>query len=216
MNKFEKRNSENDEWWGFNSEHGWVVLDRTLFGNGTGNNKSDKLTFTRCSDWTEFVDLRSNWDAPKYTYVVQYLKKLTGEKLKEAEAEALSKLNYYINYQYEIRVERLKRIHNAYLELHGLPPKSIVKRQSDARRVSHCWNCSHPVDNKVDYECEGCGWIVCGECGACEKPHCGDAKITKKKVGNTFNDFKLASEFAKSNPKMKITRTANENEWVVK
>ena len=183
MEIFQKRNQNNNEWWGHHKKHGWVVLDRNLYSNKAGKGKNDKLVFMKCTDWTDYEDLVSNWEAPNYIYVIPYLKQFKGEKLRIFDSYIKHKekiSSELMRKQDELRLENLKKLHNQYLEQHGLPLQALVKRKEGYRRVNHCWNCMSPVDNKIDYECAGCGWIVCGRCGACEKPLCGDARKSKR------------------------------------
>jgi hypothetical protein len=49
----------------------------------------------------------------------------------------------------------------------GLRAASLIR----PHRVSACYQCGEPVDNKVDFECAACGWIVCNSCAACGCGH---------------------------------------------
>ena len=40
------------------------------------------------------------------------------------------------------------------------------------KKESVCWSCHDTVDNKYDYECSSCGWIICSNCGACKQFGC--------------------------------------------
>ena len=171
MDFFIKKNTDDNLWVGFNSAHGWVILDRNLLVNK--NSYGGDLFFIKCSDWSVYKDLFSNWKQPNYTYVIPYLNNLANDELKNSKEDALSKLNDYVNQRKnDILVEFLKTIHNNYLEKKGLSPRSIVKTTINRRRISHCWECKNTVDNKVDYECETCRWIVCDNCGACKQGGC--------------------------------------------
>ncbi len=57
---------DNTEWWGMNSEHGWVVLDRTIPDNMSSNR--DKLFFIKCADWSIYLEEWKHWDLPEYIY----------------------------------------------------------------------------------------------------------------------------------------------------
>lgn len=63
--------------------------------------------------------------------------------------------------------------HRFMLQVAGMPYRGIRKAEETAlvrvRRVTHCWNCHRHLDNYEDYECLGCGWILCA-CGACGCP----------------------------------------------
>ena len=60
--------------------------------------------------------------------------------------------------------------HKANLAFFGCEWKGARKVDMMAaghrHRVAHCWFCRGPLDNAVDLECVGCGWILC-QCGAC-------------------------------------------------
>ena len=63
--------------------------------------------------------------------------------------------------------------HLLMLQVAGIPYRGIRKAEETVlvrnRRVNHCWNCRSHLDNYEDFECLGCGWILCG-CGACGCP----------------------------------------------
>ena len=75
----------NDEWWGYNSIEGWVVLDRSIPCNRPGI--KDDLMFYRCSDWTAFGDAREKWNPPLYRFAPRYLQGLSGEEAEKSAAE---------------------------------------------------------------------------------------------------------------------------------
>ena len=166
-----KKSDENNLWMGFNPTHEWVILDRNLPGNKVSY--GGDLFFIKCSDWSLYKDSSSNWEPPNYKWIVRYINSLSNDKQKEIQEETLNKLNEYINKKKnEIKFEYLKTVHNNYLEKKGLSPRSIVKTIVSRRRISHCWECKTTVDNKYDYECETCRWIVCASCGACKQGGC--------------------------------------------
>ncbi len=47
----------------------------------------------------------------------------------------------------------------------GLPPPQII-RSIKHHRTPNCYACHDHLDNRVNVECEACGWIIC-LCGAC-------------------------------------------------
>mgnify|MGYP001252283486 CR=1 FL=1 len=49
-------------WLGYSTQHGWVLLDRTLEQNRPGG-RTDQLTFERLKDWSEVEVARCDWDA---------------------------------------------------------------------------------------------------------------------------------------------------------
>lgn len=106
-----------DQWWGYSRKHGWVVLDRTKPCNEPG--QSIRLVFTRCNDWNEFYEERENWDLPEYTYAPNYIKKLSGDAVIQAN-ELYNKLRN----EWPIRK---KRIQQEKLEKERLEREAIEK-----------------------------------------------------------------------------------------
>jgi hypothetical protein len=66
--------TENELWWGFNPEHGWVILDRFIKCNQPG--AIGDLLFLRCSDEFVYLEKRDRWDTPHYIYAPQYIASL--------------------------------------------------------------------------------------------------------------------------------------------
>jgi len=63
-------------------------------------------------------------------------------------------------------VERAVQRHKALIQKSGRPYLGVRPAGTTHHRVTHCWRCHHLLDNAVDIECVGCGWIIC-LCGAC-------------------------------------------------
>ncbi|MBM3345012.1 MAG: hypothetical protein FJY55_00705 [Betaproteobacteria bacterium] len=76
--------THDDQWWGYNKEHGWVVLDRSLDINKPG--LKTQLFFLRCKDKTTFEARRDSRKAPLYVYAPKYLLTLGPELAAEASA----------------------------------------------------------------------------------------------------------------------------------
>ena len=57
-------------WMGLHKDHQWVILDRNFPANNDGRGSNRKLYFVKCSVWSIFIDLRSNWISPNYTYII--------------------------------------------------------------------------------------------------------------------------------------------------
>jgi hypothetical protein len=72
------------EWWGYSSEHGWVVLDRSLPVNAPG--LGENLLFFRCRDATTIVEPRKQWQPPTYRFAPNYLRDLAPAAAAEASA----------------------------------------------------------------------------------------------------------------------------------
>lgn len=66
--------------------------------------------------------------------------------------------------------EHMTRKHFSFLRRRGFEgdtaPLLSPPLKPSLHRTSRCWACRHPVDNRIQFECTECGWIVCG-CGAC-------------------------------------------------
>jgi len=77
--------SEPVQWWGYSKEHGWVVLDRTIPGNGPA--RSEDLMFLRCRDATIFSEKRERWIPPHYRFAPKYILDLSPADKDAATAE---------------------------------------------------------------------------------------------------------------------------------
>ena len=219
-----------DEWWGFSSEHGWVVLDRKIATNRPG--KTGKLVFLRCSDWVRYEDEREKWDRPYYTFSERYL-----ESLNEKDAIVARELLASLKDEYQKKKEEfyssvVQERHRQFLEKSGRTVPGTVRARKE-NRASYCWNCKMPVDNSIDLECSGCGWIICGSCGACGctyKANEGNyppSELVEEPISQVdscspsaenekiFFSFRDASKYAKENPGSKLSRTNDGNAWKV-
>jgi len=217
-----------DEWWGFSPEHGWVVLDRKIATNRPG--KGGKLIFLRCRDWTHYKEDRKKWDPPYYYFENQYLKSLTEKDAFDARTILNGLKDECKHKKEEFYSSVVRELHSQFLEKAGRAAPE-TKKAINKNRASYCWNCKQPVDNSVDLECSACGWIICGNCGACgctyggspgrhqeserykEVPPDKEPLITMQ--GAVFQTFREANEYAKKNPGSKLTRTNDGNAWKV-
>ncbi len=66
--------SEKTQWWGYSKKDGWVVLDRSIPGNGSGSKQP--LLFMRCKDMITFVMKREDWRPPAVVFAPNYLRSL--------------------------------------------------------------------------------------------------------------------------------------------
>ena len=89
MEFFHETNQEKFLWLGFNEKYGWVILDRLLPANKSGQRKGEFLYFIKCSDWTIYKEQRSKWEYPEYTFVVIYLENIIENSQKEIEKKAI-------------------------------------------------------------------------------------------------------------------------------
>jgi hypothetical protein len=55
--------------------------------------------------------------------------------------------------------------HATFLRRQGMEDRG-TRSGLGHHRITHCYNCKHHLDNTIDVECVGCGWIICS-CGAC-------------------------------------------------
>ena len=220
----------NDEWWGFSSEHGWVVLDRKIATNRPG--KFGKLVFLRCSDWMPYEVERGKWDRPYYTFAERVV-----EALNEKDAIVAREVLTSLMEEYQKKKEAFYSLvvqerHRQFLENAGRSAQQTVRARKK-NRASFCGDCKQSLDNSIDLECTGCGWIVCGYCGACG-PTCGakepNYRPTEPAEGylphvisspqsagdeKVFRSFTEARQYAKENPGLRLSRTNDGNAWKV-
>lgn len=102
------------EWWGFNVEHGWVVLDRSIPCNRPGI--KDDLLFFRCRDAATIVEKREKWNPPLYRFAPNYLRQLTGDEAVEAAAELEAHKAKWPAAQQEMQRERREAAERAEAE----------------------------------------------------------------------------------------------------
>lgn len=181
MEIFHETNREKLLWMGFSDKYGWVILDRTLPANKPSHRAGEKLYFIKCSNWSIFQEEKGKWEYPEYIFVVSYLENLNEKDKVIKEQEGINILNEFLNSKrLEINHRYIETIHKDYLEKKGLPSRTVIKSKRGLnplkRRDSVCWSCHDTVDNKFDYECGACKWIICSNCGACEQFGCGFRK----------------------------------------
>lgn len=70
----------------------------------------------------------------------------------------------------ESSVEQQHKDHLAALGIEWKGTRQAQDRTTHSWRITHCWNCKHPLDNFVNPECVACAWILCN-CGACGCRH---------------------------------------------
>ncbi len=56
--------------------------------------------------------------------------------------------------------------HEQFLKARGLANFGARSRIGSDHRSANCWRCRSSVNNSINLECGGCGWIIC-QCGAC-------------------------------------------------
>jgi hypothetical protein len=91
-------------WWGYSKEHGWVVLDRSIPGNGPGL-KGD-LVFLRCRDSTSYAEKRASWEPPLYRFAPNYISSLKAPASEEAAAEFEAFKALWPEFQLQIQREQ--------------------------------------------------------------------------------------------------------------
>jgi hypothetical protein len=217
-----------DEWWGFSPEHGWVVLDRKIATNCPG--KGGKLIFLCCKDWTRYEEDRKRWEPPYYYFSDRYLETLNEIGALEAQHALNDLKDKYKHKKEEFYSSVVQDRHRQFLEDAGrIAPETRKARKKN--RASYCWNCKQPVDNSIDLECSACGWIICGSCGACGctyggcvsnhknpdvyEEHSRQYETQAVSQSLVFQSFKEASQYAKKNPGLKLSRTNDGNGWKI-
>ena len=93
------------EWWGYNTVHGWVVLDRSMVENASG--MIETVLFFRFRDSTTYFDTRKNWHPPLYTFAPNYLKSLPPEESAKAAAELETVKSLWPEQQRQLRQQKL-------------------------------------------------------------------------------------------------------------
>jgi len=104
------------EWWGFNKEHGWVIMDRDLPCNVPG--LRGELLFFRCRDSKIFFIKRELWKLPAYQFAPNFVLERTGAAAEEARAELDELMQRWPEFKAEI--------HRQHQE--------IMDREAEARR----------------------------------------------------------------------------------
>ncbi len=121
--------THDDQWWGFNKEHGWVVLDRSLEINKPG--LKEQLFFLRCKDMTTFAAKRDTWNAPQYVYAPKYLSALGAEM----SVDATAALDGYKARWPEIQAE-IQRQYQETLPKPVEPPAPPKRVRKSAKKVA--------------------------------------------------------------------------------
>jgi hypothetical protein len=168
MEFFEKATYENNLWLGNHPDNGLVLLDRSIAVNERGGTG---YYFLKCSDKSIYCET-GKWEEPNYVYIIKYLNALEKTKFDDELKKATEVINDYLKDKDIFKFKILEQVHNGYLESKNLPIKSITKTTKRDFRESRCWECRTLVDNSSDYECTGCGWIICSNCGACKQYGC--------------------------------------------
>ena len=182
------------QWWGYNREHGWVLLDRTVPANRPGI-KGD-LLFFRCRDSTTYTTKRANWNPPLYMFAGNYINDLEadvsagateeldrlkarwpefheeiGRQVRETEAQAEAERvrieESRLKAAADLKKREIVETHSAFLKAKGLPDAGVVEvLLTKGRRIGRCAVCEKPLDKTTEVQCGGCGQIICA-CGGC-------------------------------------------------
>jgi hypothetical protein len=89
------------QWWGYSSEHGWVIMDRDIPGNSSGI-RGD-LLFFRCRDGKVFFLKREQWRSPTYQYAPNHVRAQPPDKTAETGAELAALMERWPEFQLAIR-----------------------------------------------------------------------------------------------------------------
>ena len=144
----------------------WYIYDRNIHQNKRGADSSNIL-LVNSKDWSTSEHPKSFLE--NCIYVVNYLETLTSTKSVEKYAIELLE-QYKDNHQETVAFKDLEIRRNQYLKEKGYGAKKMLR--SKTHRSSHCWMCKNNVNNKYDFECGDCGWIICGRCAACKQGGC--------------------------------------------
>jgi hypothetical protein len=127
-------------WWGYSSEHGWVVIDRTIAPNRS--DRSQHLLFFRCRDSVAYFESRSKWAAPRYIYASTYIGSLPEAESGAAAAE-FSQLQARwpefmaeIGRQYEAEQENRRLAELARVQLEAAQKKKPAKPKAKSRKAA--------------------------------------------------------------------------------
>lgn len=65
-------------------------------------------------------------------------------------------------------VSKLKQKHAKHIEKTGLPYMGMrASVIGDSVRTSKCYACKNTISSGIQYQCCGCGWMICSRCGVC-------------------------------------------------
>jgi hypothetical protein len=180
--------NDRELWWGFSSEHGWVVLDHD---DPRNDPEETTVYLRRCSDWEILEVNRTDWDAPEYYSSMSHLESFPttiAREIAERELRALmeqvarKRVRWRHEYervreaekdrQREIKLARRRELsverNNAYRLEKGLLRGTVVDPPYRSRRSTDCWRCKARISSPPDFRCKDCkGWIICHKCGAC-------------------------------------------------
>ncbi len=101
----------------------------------------------------------------------QYQELLVSEAAEKRTAENL-KIAQTVELQLRLETERWEREKEAFPENRAIFLRGLdlidpgTRKVVSLVRVARCYRCSQPLDNRIDIECNACGWIIC-TCGAC-------------------------------------------------
>ena len=89
------------QWWGFSTEHGWVIMDRDIPGNAPG--MRGDLLFFRCRDGKVFFLKREQWRRPAYQYAPNYVSAQPSSMTADTGAELKALMERWPEFQLDIR-----------------------------------------------------------------------------------------------------------------
>ena len=89
------------QWWGFSTEHGWVIMDRDIPGNAPG--MRGDLLFFRCRDGKIFFLKREQWRRPAYQYAPNHVSTQSATGTVDTGAELGALMERWPEFQIDIR-----------------------------------------------------------------------------------------------------------------
>ena len=159
-------------WWGFSQEHGWVMLDRSVECNKPGLRKP--LLFVSCAPGSVYSVPYESWCPPSYIFAENYLKSITEamqisgrRELEQFKARSKEFHRMAVEAGTVVEERRFSELRAHYFDQLQLANPGFKAATGRARRVTHCYACKHSLDSNASFECNSCGWLICGLCGAC-------------------------------------------------
>jgi len=121
------------------------------------------------------------------------------------------------------------RKHQEFLSARGIDADQISVRRAGlstqrTNRQPSCWGCKATLDSTSDFECTGCGWIICTGCGACGHGHptFGERYLGSARAPgyadlavHKFATRDAAEDFASREPNSRLERAAGGAGWTV-
>lgn len=143
----------------------------------------------------------------KFNNIENYDKNEIKEDIKKNRKKEINpneKKQLIINYnKYILNIKNVEDNHKKNLKSFNLPSASIKFVKKQKFRASNCWCCKKKIDNKINFECTSCGWILC-DCGACGCGYYENIEI--KKIKEEERILEIKNERIKEEEKQRILK----------